>query len=159
MITKLCIICLSMTASTMFGLINMRNKKRRIDYLDSLIKLCDYLISEISFNKDKLITALEKFADTDNTELANQLKTFCESPYSDKIIYPKFLKKDEQVTVSDFFSSLGCTDGETQISQLQNYKKRFGDIDCYEEDKFKKSGSVGLKLSVLFGIAVGILIL
>ena len=61
--------------------------------------------------------------------------------------------------MEDFFCSLGSTDSETQIFQLENHKRRFNEIYSDESEKFKKSGSMGLKLSVLLGIAAGILIL
>ncbi len=159
MITKLCIVCLCMTASAMIGLAHMKNKKRRVSYFRSLVKLCDKLISEIAFRKENLNSILKEFASSDNTELSAHIGAFCDSPYSELKIRAPFLKADERKAVEDFFCSLGSTDSETQIFQLENHKRRFNEIYSDESEKFKKSGSMGLKLSVLLGIAAGILIL
>ncbi len=137
----------------------MKNKKHRVDYFMSLINLANTLIAEISFKKEKLTDVLTEYAAYDKTELRTHITEFCASPFSKPDIKSKMLKKDERRLVSDFFSSLGATDGETQIFGLENYKSRFNEIYSSESEKFKRLGTVGLKLSVLLGIAVGILII
>lgn len=159
MITKFCIVCLCMTASTMIGLLYTKSKKARVDYFHACVKLSDKLIADISFRKDNLFTILQEFAATDKSALKEQIARFSESPYEPLTVNGKLLKENEKQLLSEFFASLGATDAYTQISTLENYRARFDDIYREEYDAFKKSGHIGLKLSVLIGLAIGILIL
>lgn len=159
MITRFCIICLCMTSSAMFGLLHVRRKKARVNYFASCEKLTEKLIIDISFRRENLCTILQEYAQEDETELKSQINRFCDCPYGKFVVTEKFLKSGEKQLVSDFFTSLGMCDASTQVNELHNFKKRFEAVYTEENGKFKKSGNVALKLSVLLGIAIGILIL
>lgn len=159
MITKFCIISLCMTASVMVGLIYTKSKKSRVEYFESCIKLTDKLISDISFRKENLLDILREFQADEKTELKNHIGKFCDSPFEKFSADGKILKADEKRLLNDFFASLGSTDTQTQLSELENFRVRFADKFQTENEKFKKTGGIGLKLSVLFGLGVGILIL
>lgn len=159
MITKLCIICLCMTSSSMVGLIMLKRRKNRVEYFSSLVKLSDKLISEISFRKENLTVVLKEFAQDEKTELSEHVKSFCASPYEKIHIQKGILKTGERAAVEEFFFSLGATDADTQIFELRNYGQKFQEMYSSENERFKKNGNVGLKLSVLAGLAIGILIL
>lgn len=159
MITKFAIVCLCMTSSVMCGLIYTKSKKRRANYFASCVRLTDKLIADISFRKENLLTILKEFAATDQTELAANINTYCEKPFDKSEIATKILKQDERARVGEFFDSLGGSDSDTQLFELRNYSEYFASKLSDEELKLKKSGNIGLKLSALFGLAVGILIL
>lgn len=159
MITKFAIVCLSISASTMIGIARLKSKKKRVDCLASLVRLCNMLISEISFRKDNLFKLLSDFAESDRTELGEHIKRFCVSPYSSIEIKSKTLKSNEKQLVADFLRSLGMTDSETQILELRNYKKRFEEILECENEKYKKTANMELKLFILAGLAIGIILL
>ena len=40
--------------------------------------------------------------------------------------------------MSDFFTSLGSSDAETQLYELENYNKRFYELYSDENEKFKR---------------------
>ncbi len=159
MITKLTIVCLCMTASTMVGLWNTKRKKSKVLYFDSCVKLTEKLIADISFRHENLFAILNEYAQTDKTELGRQIAKFGAAPYDRFEPDGKLLKAEEKRLVSDFFTSLGSSDAETQLYELENYNKRFYERYSEENEKFKRTGNVGLKLSVLLGLAIGILIL
>ena len=159
MVTKLCIVCLCVTASSMFGLMIVRHKQGRIKYFDSAVRLTEKLISDVSFRRENLVTVLSEFSSEDKSELKKHIDAFIKSPYENPVISGKLLKPEEKRLLKEYFSSLGVTDTQTQISELNSYKSRFEQIYNDENEKFKKSGSLSLKLSVLIGLAVGVLIL
>lgn len=159
MITKLTIVCLCMTASAMFGLRHTNGKRARVRYFASCVQLTDALIAEISFRRDKLTDALLSFAYNDKTELRAHIEAYCAAPFAPFAPKGKLLKTEEKRLLSAFFAALGTSDAQTQVFELENYKRRFEELYAVESEAFRKTGTVGLKLSVLFGIAVGVLIL
>ncbi len=159
MITKLTIVCLCMTASAMVGLWNTKRKKSKVLYFDSCVKLTEKLIADISFRHENLFAILSEYSGSAQSELSKQIAKFCAAPYEKFEPEGKFLKAEEKRLVSDFFTSLGSSDAETQLYELENYNKRFYELYSDENEKFKRTGNVGLKLSVLLGLAIGILIL
>ena len=159
MITKLCIVCLCVAASVMIGLMLYKRKQSRIKYFESAVRLTEKLISDISFRRESLTTVLTEFSREDKSELKKHIDTFVSSPYDSVVISGKLLKPEEKRLMREFFGSLGLTDTQTQIGELNSYKSRFEQIYNDENEKFKKSGPLSLKLSVLIGLAVGVLIL
>ncbi|MCI8413194.1 MAG: hypothetical protein HFE47_03765 [Clostridia bacterium] len=159
MITQFSIVCLCMTASAMVGLLHTKHKRARLLYFASCEKLTEKLIADISFRKENLCTVLTEFAAEDGSELKRHIEKFCGEPYEKFAVNTRLLKAGERRLVSEFFASLGDSDTQTQIFSLENYKTRFSELYRDESERFKKSGGIGLKLSVLAGIAVGILLL
>ena len=159
MITKFCIVCLCVTASSMFGLMIVRRKQSRIKYFESALRLTEKLITDVSFRRETLLNVLSEFSNDDKSELKKHIDAFILSPYYEIVISGSLLKPEEKRLIGEFFRSLGVTDTQTQIGELQSYKIRFEQIYNNESEKFKKSGNLSLKLSVLLGLAVGILIL
>lgn len=159
MITKFCIVCLCMTATSMLGLWRWKEKKRRVTYLGSLVKLTDTLIAEISFRKDNLFSVLTAFAESENGDLGRHIGAFCAAPYAPMELSGKLLTETEKREVTEFFSSLGGSDAATQLLELENRKRTFSAWYECEQEKFRKNGTVGLKLAALLGLAIGILLL
>lgn len=158
MITKCCIVCLCMTASAMLGLAHTKAKRARVRYFASCVRLAETLIAEISFRRATLTEVLRAFCESDASELRRHVEAFCASPYEPFTPAGKLLKADEKRLMTSFFSSLGTSDAQTQIFELENFKQRFCELYEKEDENFKRTGSVGLKLSILLGLAVGILI-
>ena len=159
MITKCCIVCLSMTASTLLGIAYAKRKKGKVEYFRSCVRLTETLIAEISFRRENLVDVLTEFAQNDTTELKQHITEFCAAPYAPYVVRSKSLRAEERKTVSEFMSALGTNDAATEIFALENYNKRFEDMLAAESEKYGKTGSVSVKLSVLIGLAIGILIL
>lgn len=159
MITKCCIVCLCITASTMLGLAHAKSKRARVRYFDACVRLTDVLIAEMSFRRDGLTDVLCAFAENEKSELKAHITAFCLAPYEAFVPAGKLLKADEKRLVTEFFGALGTTDAQTQVFALQGYKQRFGELYAQESDLYRRTGTVGLKLSVLLGLAVGILLL
>lgn len=159
MITKCCIVCLCITASAMLGLAHTKSKRSRVRYFDACVRLTDVLIAEMSFRRNGLTDVLNAFAENEKSELKAHIAAFCNAPYEPFVPAGRLLKADEKRLVTEFFGCLGTTDAQTQIFALQGYKQRFGEIYEQESEAFRRTGTVGLKLSVLLGLAVGILIL
>lgn len=158
MITKCCIVCLSLTASAMIGLAYTKKNKSRVTYFESCVKLTEKLIADISFRRDNLCTILCEFAQNDTSDLRKQIEKFCASPYGNFTVGGG-LKAAEKQRIGEFFSSLGSSDLQTQLTTLESYKAYFAEKHREENEKYKKTGNLALKLSILFGLAVGILIL
>lgn len=159
MITNFLIVALCVTASTMFGLARYKKQKSKPLFFASCVRLTERLIADISYKQEQLPTLLASFAQSDKSELSKQIELFLQTPYAPFTPTCTTLTAEDKRLLSEFFGSLGKTDAETQILELNGYKKRFEERYAQESEKFKKTGSLTLKLSFLFGLAVGILIL
>lgn len=159
MITKCLLVCLCVTAALSAGLGIVRKRRARVRYYASCVRLAETLLSDISFRRTPLLPLLQSFAETDTSELKTHIAVFCAHPYEPFVPTGKLLKADEKKTVSEFFGMLGTSDAATQLSALEGYKQRFTQLYETENEYFLRNGKVTVKLSVLLGLAVGILLL
>lgn len=159
MITKLCIVCLCMTAGTMVGLYCRKRKRRRPEYFAACTKLTDKLIGDISFRHENLFTILQTFSAENDDALQAHIRAYLAHPYADYMPDDAFLQVKERQWIGEFFRSLGNADIYTQLQELARYREQFDALQKEETEKYRQYGALALKLSILIGLAIGILLL
>ena len=70
-----------------------------------------------------------------------------------------FLSAGTYARVCELFYSLGKSDGNSQLDELEMFLKTFGDMRAAAETKCKKQGAVAVKLGFLLGLGVVVLTL
>lgn len=159
MITGCLLLALCVTASTMIGLFRYKRKKSRVQYYASCLSLTDKLICDVSYRRDALPSVLREFAENDKSELKALVLSFARAPFAPFEPKTSLLSAGDKGLLCDFFSSLGTTDGKTQLLALEGYRARFAQKHATEQEKFAKTGGMELKLWFLLGLALGILLL
>lgn len=133
--------------------------KDRFDFFNNLKSFLNHLRLNISFKQEKISDFLLK------TEAKKQFKTFIEN-------YQSYLKTNEldlsQITVldetdktilTDIIKNVGKFDAKNEISQLDNFILIVNEkLAKSKEDKDKLCPMI-LKLSLLFAIGLGIILI
>jgi len=170
------IIFLAAIGGTMIGLFFYKKQKARLDYFYDLVGLINSIISDVRFKQDKLVSVMTTYKNNIKSQLrshideyiysqqslstanisSSQSSTTYSSQSSIKLSL-QCLKKTELERVQRFFWSLGRTDADTQILELDGYKNEF------EQDRIKtkahsdRYGTLYLKLGFALGVGVGIM--
>ena len=149
---KILLIFLIMIAFVFFALFVYLYYFIRVKLYKDLIFVCEYIINNISFNKD----TLDKL-------FANCIKDLS---YTTKFILynyqnsdMKLIKKADKENIDKFISSLGVGDVDYENKNLDYFKTFFVSLENVASDEFKKKGLVYFKLIILLGIALTVLIL
>ena len=159
MVTKFLIVTLCMVAGTMTGAVFSKKLSKRAEYFESLLRLVNVIISEVKFRKSSTKKILSDFCETDNSYLKENLKEYinCED-FSTLKLSKNILNNEEIHNVKSLLLSLGTTDGNTQIFELENYKLKISDTYKTAEEKKKKLGGLYIKLGFFAGHTLGIII-
>lgn len=162
MITKLCIICLCVVGCSMVGLKFNKDSAERVRYYENLLLLINNIISTVQFRQESLKSVLLQFTENNKSTLNTTIQEFLKHLDDNAVEFKPSklkLKPDEMAQISDFFCSLGHSDSETQLFELNAYKNRFEEKKAFYAEKHKKFGGLFLKLSFMLGLALGILII
>ncbi len=150
---------LSSFCGFMLGLAMSKRDKERENYYCESMKLCSWLIDNISYKADRLASILE------SVEIASPFLKKNISEYKAYLggaaltVSSGCLTKCEAAQVKEFFSRLGRSDGETQIGELKRYESQFGSKYRELKEKNDRYGNMYIKLGLLFGLLVGILLI
>lgn len=162
MITKFCIICLSVVSCSMLGLLLNKNSQRRVKYFENFNALILTLISEIKFRQESLKNILSNFNQNNSSDLSVNISEYLDFLSGEKkelVLSKNKLTPKELEEVRNFFISLGTSDSDTQLFELDNFKQKFDLIYGEVSGKHKKNGGLYLKLSFLIGLSIGIIII
>lgn len=160
MITKMLIVALCILAGTMTGLIFSKKLKNRANYYKSAAAFVDTLITEVSFKKSTIKKIMNDFLVSNNSAFNNDINEYLSCADKNSLILKKgVLNESECYEMKKFFQSLGQSDAQTQITELENYKKLFGKFYSEAEEKMKKNGGMYIKLGFFAGLALGIILL
>lgn len=145
-------------------LIKRRYMDREKFYRDAA-DFVSFLSSELSFKKTPIVTALKNFAAGRKGAFIKFLDDFSVSlkrgdgfeKMCAEIDIPP-LKKEEKKSLLSFFSELGRTSLDDQLSAISRAATEFGAKQKKCLDESKKLGGMYFKLLVLFGIALIIIL-
>lgn len=161
MSAKIIVIFICAAVGTAAGYIIMRSYKRNFVYLDGVCKLIGELKRNIAYRKDSAATVLSGMT-TDSALLKKNIDeyvAFTAGKDEKPNISRGFLAADAYGRVCELFSSIGRSDGSSQIDQLDMFGETFGNFRSIAEQKCKKYGAIAVKLGFLFGLGVGVLTL
>lgn len=141
------------------GLLIKRRYKSRAEYFKSACEFAKCAMTELGMKKTPMPDVAENFlkgrsGDFEKTvetwlDLARKGQTFAYENASASI-----LKNEEKKQIADFFSALGKTSLDDQLSHIGYYENMFESKRAKCEDESKKLGGMYFKLCVLLGIAI-----
>lgn len=157
MTTKLLLLALSSAGGLFVGLFFSNVLKSKRDFFGELMSFIDSVTSDITFRQDGVQKVACVFQLNCKSKLKGVLEQYVAAPQQ----YPamSFLSKGEKQIVGDFFLHLGKSDILTEKSELENAKRKIGELSVLYKTKCAKQGSMYIKLGLLAGLAVGILML
>ena len=128
---------------------------RRERFYRELIMLCNMLVSNIRFNKNKLSIIIENYCKTCSADM----RLYLEDYLANNIGNISFLSSYDNERIREFFLGLGVFDSSGEIGYIENYKVGFEECynNCVEENK--KYGVLYTKLGFMIGLIVVILLI
>lgn len=156
------IFCLCCLVGYIFSKKYMKRKK----FFSSLIMLADKLSLEINFSRERLKVLLQNFDTANKKNLLGVDEKFIE--YLDKKseltieeVFKKadVLKTEEKDSVLLFLKTLGRSDVENQIKEIQTFVGRFNDIKNQCDLEQKKYGNLSMKLGIVAGLFFAVILL
>ena len=161
MSTKLFLLFLCVAVGTLCGYIVMMSYKKNLSYLDGVCGMIGALKQNLIYKKDSVPLVLGSLP-VSSSQLKKNIEEYIDftAGKSDKRIVSRgFLSKLTFNEVSELFFALGGSDEGTQTAQLDGFTVKFDNMRTEAERKYKKYGSVAVKLGFLLGLGVGILVL
>lgn len=161
MSVKILIVFICTAVGTAAGYFVMCVYKRNFDYLDGVCKLLNELKRNISYRRDAAASVLGAAA-IDSAQLKKNVAeyiTYTGGKADKPTLSRGFLSAETYARVCELFYSLGKSDGNSQLDELEMFLKTFGDLRAAAETKCKKQGAVAVKLGFLLGLGVGVLTL
>ena len=153
-VLKLLIGISSIIFSVKIGVDLAKKDKNTYQFFNSLINLCDKIISDLSYKKSNIDSLLStKFQ---SIELNDMLNNYVKNK---KLVLPSFVSIDERFLIEDIFSSLGKVDSASQIKNLEAYKIELIKITNEKYVKYKKFNTLFIKLGFISGLLVFILVI
>ena len=135
--------------------VDKANKYKKIYYFwQSLVLMCDKFLVELLYKKANISSLKNcKYPFEGFNEL---LKNFFDNK---KISLPNFLSKEESILVYEFFNSIGKTDTNSQIKEIESFKNQFLKISIDKNSFFKKYYTVSIKLGFICGLGLFIMVI
>ena len=140
----------------MIGLFFFKKQKSRLNYFYDLVGLINSIYSDVRFRQDKLSTVMKNYLETCTSQLSLHISEYLSSPKGELQLSRQCLKVTELKRVERFFASLGRTDTNTQILELDGYKAEFDEDLKKAKAHNDKYGSLYLKLGLAVGLGLGI---
>mgnify|MGYP004514837339 CR=1 FL=1 len=122
--------------------------------------------TEIGFLKTDITGSINKFNNCSSKDFSKVLKLYLTTLKQSQNFYDDFmeslsklniLKTNEKEKICSFFDSLGKSNQQEQIAQIENFKNDFMAELSSAKDDNKKYGTVSLKLGMLLSLAVFII--
>ena len=128
---------------------------RRERFYRELIMLCNMLVSNIRFNKNKLYIIIENYCKSCSADM----RLYLENYLNNNIENISFLSPYDNEIIREFFLGLGGFDCSGEIGYIDNYKVGFE--ECYNNsvEENKKYGVLYTKLGFMVGLIVVILLI
>ncbi len=161
MSVKILILCVCAAVGTATGFLIMRSYKRSYAYLDGVCTLINDLKRNIAYRRDSVATILGEYS-TDSPQLKKNIEEYIAYASSGKT-EPEFsrgqLSKPVYDRMTKLFLSLGRSDGDGELSELERFGSEFSELRKKAAEKSDKYGTLAVKLGFLFGLGVGVLFL
>lgn len=161
MSTKLFLICLCVAVGTFCGYLVLQSYKKNYSYMDGVCGLISSLKQNLIYKKDSVPLVLGSMP-VSSSQLKKNIDEYIDftAGKSDKRIVSRgFLSKSAFDEVSELFGALGSSDEGTQTAQLDGFAAKFENLRAEAERKYKKYGTVAVRLGFLLGLGLGVLVL
>ena len=143
-----------LTTSVCVGVVINNYFSMRVKIYKSIISIIQAVKSEIQFLKTDKISLLK------NQDAANSLvKEFIDDYISLGEGNITCLKPNENSEINRLFDSIGKSDVNGEINNLQYYESLILKNYHDSEDKFVKYGSFSIKMAILFGALIVIILI
>lgn len=141
------------------GVLVKRRYKSRVAFFKSACEFSSSLATELGMKKTPMPEIANKFLKGREGEFEKVVESWIAiaknaTTFGFDDIKTSFLKTDEKKELAEFFSSLGKTNLDDQLSHVAYYKNLFEQKRKTSEDEDKKLGGMYFKLCVLFGLAI-----
>ncbi len=159
--TKILLIFVFTAIGTASGFTVMRAYRRDLAYLSGVCAMIDELKRNISYRKDGAADILRGYkseSDRLTVNIGEYLKYAAEKDGTLEIS-KGYLSAPVHKAVCGFFASLGRSDGDAQLKELDAYGSSFCKLRDAAKEKSEKYGALAVKLGFLFGLGVGVLFL
>ena len=140
--------------------------KRRANFFQALVTLCQKFDVEINFSRDRLKNIFNSIDEKIKTNLCGIDKNFIayldkETSLEKEELFKNinFLKDNEKDVIFPFFRALGRSDVDSQSKEIKNYQSRFENISLLAIQDNKKYGSLSIKLGLIAGLFVVVIFL
>lgn len=138
--------------------------KRRKNFFDALIFLCHKFDVEINFSRERVVNIISSLEEKVKQNLYGLDKNFIssienkESLEKDKLLKNlTFLSEEEGNSIFLFFKSLGRSDMENQLKEINNFENKFSQFCTASSQEFKKYGKLSIKLAIVACLMVVVL--
>ena len=138
--------------------------KRRKNFFDALIFLCHKFDVEINFSREKVVNIISSLEEKVKLNLYGLDKNFIttienkENLEKDKLLKNlNFLSEEEGNSIFLFFKSLGRSDMENQLKEINNFENKFSQFCTASSQEFKKYGKLSIKLAIVACLMVVVL--
>ncbi len=161
MSVKIFVIFICAAIGTAGGYSVMRAFKRNAAYLENVRAMIGALKRNISYRRDSVASVLGEYA-AESPQLKKNIDEYIAyvGEKDGKLTLSRgFLSAQAYKRVCELFSSLGKSDGGTQIGELEMFEKSFDELCSLASEKYTKYGPLAVKLGFLFGLGVGVLFL
>lgn len=146
------------------GFIFSKKYKKRANFFQALVMLCQKFDVEINFSRERLKNIFQNLDQKQKDKLAGLVDNFLsyieqEIPLEKETLFKgiTFLKEEEKDVVFMFFKSLGRSDVDSQSKEAKNYLSRFETLSSSANNENKKYGSLSVKLGIIAGLFVIVL--
>ena len=161
MSVKIFIVFLCAAIGVATGYAVMRSYRRNYEYLDGVCAIIGELKRNIAYRRDGAVSVL-RAVDIKSRQLEKNVGeyiAFAGSKADKPEISRGLLPAEVHSRTSELFASIGRSDGQSQLDELDMFAERFSALRGVAENKYKKLGGVAVKLGFLIGLGVGILTL
>lgn len=164
---KIFFLCLIITCCTYLGYGFSSYYRRRLRLFKDVLNFASKMIVDINFSRSNLKEIIQNSLSNYGSDFKTILNNFLSylgdnsNLLSEEILLSgiKNLSVEDKQTLFLFFKGLGRYDAESQIKELENYKKKFDDLKLVAEAENKKYGGLYIKLGLMLGLLIAILLI
>lgn len=158
MIRGMCLLAISGFVGTMIGLFFYKRAKDKVAYYSEFIGYCDFLIGDICFRQQTVIDLTQQYLIKVKSSFSTTLNEFLNYLNGGELKLSKIGRGGEAL-IRDFFTSIGFSDAENQIKEIENFKNKFN-VSLEQATKTLNTfGKNFIKLGFLFGLIFGLLLI
>lgn len=159
MSTSLLLLTLGAGAGTLTGIVLYRVLAARKSYFRELARFIDYVISDLKYRRTDVLALHAGFESAD-VDLSRNLDEWVRGLQKDerKLTRGK-LKTAEMREVEQMLFGMGKVDLDSQLFELAAAKEKAAAMRETAERRFERYGPLYIKLGLLFGLALGILLM
>lgn len=156
------IICAILAGAFIYlGICISNNLKKKKQFWEEIVKLCDYMSCNIGFGQKKLNEIAMEFSSNVAKVSNDVVKTMSSEKDSSQKSPIKSIDmtSEENALIKEFFDGLGSMDSKSEIARIASYKARFESIEALYTERYKKFSPLIVKLCLIFGLMLCIVLI